>query len=333
MTKETANDFGYVYKSAMMDGASSGNFTDQDLANIQPGDIIYYRWADGDKNYPVHHTEMYAGNNERIGHGGPGYGPTIKPMSSSSSRIYAIKRYLPFLKGEQPPFWNVDGTQGVYSNITKPGIAAATSSTATNALTNVPLAYGRSRSGKSKGNKSNNLILNGRRNAFRSPKANRTKIDISELRKLQASKEDTSGVMMGGDDDIAGINRDFIRPLAGSSRSGRALSSAVSYEDFLNVIIELLTIIAKNSDNLTAILNLLSKTYNTTINPSDVTAASDSKSAQSRLRHALRHSGLSRAASGTSGGGEGANGYGGINERSQNDIQYVIGLMESLAKA
>ena len=335
--------FGYVYNREQ-NGAFNVNNADQVL---QPGDVLYYKTPGGVEKglkYGVGHVEMYMGDGKRIGHGGGSSGtekgPTVKNMLNmgnyESNNLMVAGRYLPFINGEQPEFYNPDGSKGTYGTT----VTATKANVNTgNMFTNVAIA--KSRSGKSRSGKGG-LVSGGRRkfdSASHMRKMRKANNKALESQQLLQNYNDALHAGEYGANDIdltpSAINDVSSATSSGTvrSRSGRALSSAVSYEDFLNVIIELLTIIAKNSDNLTAILNLLSKTYNTTINPSDVTAASDSKSAQSRLRHALRHSGLGRAASGTSGGGEGANGYGGINERSQNDIQYVIGLMESLAKA
>lgn len=113
-------------------------------------------------------------------------------------------------------------------------------------------------------------------------------------------------------------------------KSGRIGSTAtVSYEDFLAIIIELLTIIAKNSDKMSEIINILAKS-NINVSKEDLSTVGTSKSAQSKLKDAIRHSGLGRSGSSKSTGTP----YGGAaDERDPNDIQYVIGLMESLARS
>ena len=327
---EEAPNYGFSY---IFNKENNGSFNTETNNPLQPGDILYYQTDTGiskGRPYGVGHVEMYAGNNQRIGHGGPNYGDpgtNLKNMNNSydSSKLMVAARYNPFINGEKPVFYNPDGSKGTYED--EMSAASYETKYAANKFVAHSVAKGRRESGKGRG-----MVLSGR-NRLGAGFNDKAKNYSNQALKYQQAYLDA--IVPDEEDGYKPVEEQSYKISSGMgrSRSGRALTSAVSYEDFLNVIIELLTIIAKNSDNLTAILNLLSKTYNTTINPNDVTAASDSKSAQSRLRHALRHSGLGRAASGMSGSGEGANGYGGINERSQNDIQYVIGLMESLAKA
>lgn len=66
---------------------------------LQPGDLIYYRRADyaAGNPYRVGHVEMYAGNNERIGHGS-GMGPKLKSYSNDIGNVIMARRYNGFLK-------------------------------------------------------------------------------------------------------------------------------------------------------------------------------------------------------------------------------------------
>ena len=173
-------------------------------------------------------------------------------------------------------------------------------------------AMGRSRGG---------IANKARKNLYKKYKQGKkiTEADIKNYMELEAS--DDSG--------ITGNSRYSIQ------RSGIArtptVSSAVSYEDFLNVIIELLTIIAKNSDKLSEIVTLLSKS-GVNVNKTDIVNAGNSRSAEARLKDAIRKSGLGKPSISNAPGK--SHPYGGsADERDPNDIQYVVGLMESLAKS
>ena len=304
--------FQYVYKSETPASAYGGSdfSLETDLPKLQAGDILYYRTkkaADPNGlNRPmgIGHVEMYDGEGHRVGHGS-GYGPQVKDISSNASNLVAALRYGPFIDGEQVPFTNPDGTPGVYESDTK--IPAANQFT-----TRTVAAMGRSSRG--------GIANKARKNLYKKYKQGKriTESDIKNYMDLEAS--DDSG--------ITGNSRYSIQ------RSGIArtptLTSAVSYEDFLNVIIELLTIIAKNSDKLSEIVTLLSKN-GVNLNQTDVANVGNSRSAQARLKDAIRKSGLGRPAPGSSGN---SSPYGGsAYERDPNDIKYVVGLMESLAKS
>lgn len=62
------------------------------LSSMKPGDLVLYDWNGGD----VDHVEMYIGNNQLCGHGGPGNGPTIKQNAqtySGAARYWVVRRY------------------------------------------------------------------------------------------------------------------------------------------------------------------------------------------------------------------------------------------------
>lgn len=78
--------------------------TNDFISQMMPGDIVYTNWdrtklgSDG----KMSHTEMYAGNNQDISHGGPNYsdkGPVYKDLDSYRKKhIMMIRRYNGFLK-------------------------------------------------------------------------------------------------------------------------------------------------------------------------------------------------------------------------------------------
>ena len=59
--------------------------TSFDESQMQPGDLILYNG----------HVEMYAGNGQMIGHGGPGKGPTLKPLDDQG-RFKMVRRWVGF---------------------------------------------------------------------------------------------------------------------------------------------------------------------------------------------------------------------------------------------
>lgn len=90
----------WAYKKVLGDAADPGDWsgaypespntytvTEQlDPSVMQPGDAIVYNG----------HVEMYAGNNQMIGHGGPGKGPTTKPLSDKKGRFRMVRRWNGF---------------------------------------------------------------------------------------------------------------------------------------------------------------------------------------------------------------------------------------------
>lgn len=74
-----------------------------DETYMLPGDLLYFRGTDPSrsKSKYVGHVEMYVGNGELSGHGGPGYGPTRKKMVDYCKKRYNSKsaKVLPANKG------------------------------------------------------------------------------------------------------------------------------------------------------------------------------------------------------------------------------------------
>ena len=74
-----------------------------DTSKLQPGDIIYQNWDRTSNNGQMHHTEMYAGNNQDLSHGGPGAGPVYKELTDYRKKhTMMVRRYTPFITGEYP---------------------------------------------------------------------------------------------------------------------------------------------------------------------------------------------------------------------------------------
>ena len=71
---------------------------------MQPGDILYIHWDksryDPNAEYPFGHTEMWAGNNQTLSHGGPNWndmGPQFKNFDYRKDHILMARRYKGFI--------------------------------------------------------------------------------------------------------------------------------------------------------------------------------------------------------------------------------------------
>lgn len=65
------------------------------LSKLQLGDLVFFDW-DGVNVSIYDHVEMYIGNGQTIGHGGPGKGPVIKSFAQQWGWAHAIaaRRYV-----------------------------------------------------------------------------------------------------------------------------------------------------------------------------------------------------------------------------------------------
>ena len=74
------------------------NGSGPNTSKLQPGDILLYSRPDSGytagRDYRVGHVEMYYGNNQTIGHGGPGLGPNVKDINRDASRYIMAKRLI-----------------------------------------------------------------------------------------------------------------------------------------------------------------------------------------------------------------------------------------------
>lgn len=71
-----------------------------DTNKLQPGDIMYYNWKQTANNGDMSHTEMYAGNNQDLSHGGPGLGPTYRNLTNGRKKnLMMVRRYKGFGRG------------------------------------------------------------------------------------------------------------------------------------------------------------------------------------------------------------------------------------------
>ena len=59
---------------------------------MQPGDLILISWGGG--GWPWDHVEMYIGDGKICGHGGPGLGPTVKPLNQWNVGTNEVRRYV-----------------------------------------------------------------------------------------------------------------------------------------------------------------------------------------------------------------------------------------------
>ena len=67
-----------------------------DQSKLQLGDLLLYR-----RNGNSSHVEMYYSTDKMIGHGGPGAGPTVKPLAqdTGTQQVAMVKRYKDFVEG------------------------------------------------------------------------------------------------------------------------------------------------------------------------------------------------------------------------------------------
>lgn len=72
---------------------AQGSGANLPLDRMELGDLLLCDWNGG----AIDHVEMYIGNNQLCGHGGPGYGPTIKSNAQSyaaGANRWMVRRYL-----------------------------------------------------------------------------------------------------------------------------------------------------------------------------------------------------------------------------------------------
>ena len=84
-------------------GTEQHDFTGA-LTLLQPGDLVFFDWDGADvANYD--HVEMYLGDGQTIGHGGPGNGPTIKSLRQQWNWAHSIaaRRYITDQTPAPPP--------------------------------------------------------------------------------------------------------------------------------------------------------------------------------------------------------------------------------------
>lgn len=63
---------------------------------LQRGDLVFFDWDGINVGY-FDHVEMYIGNGQTIGHGGPGNGPVVKSLAQQWEWAHSVvaRRYLP----------------------------------------------------------------------------------------------------------------------------------------------------------------------------------------------------------------------------------------------
>lgn len=71
--------------------SSAGAFAE---SKLKIGDLVFFNWTYYKPSYD--HVDMYIGNNQVIGHGGPGSGPTIKELSGriANCNSWRVRRYV-----------------------------------------------------------------------------------------------------------------------------------------------------------------------------------------------------------------------------------------------
>ena len=65
-----------------------------DESKMVKGDLVFFTW--GGYNLNFDHVEMYIGNGQICGHGGPGYGPVVKSLASNwgAASQRRVRRYV-----------------------------------------------------------------------------------------------------------------------------------------------------------------------------------------------------------------------------------------------
>lgn len=83
----------YNKPTTVAEGPGSTPFPESDM---RLGDLIYYNLPGGVAGYKVDHVEMYIGDGEICGHGGPGKGPFIKDLQTAfGSRLnWYVRRVI-----------------------------------------------------------------------------------------------------------------------------------------------------------------------------------------------------------------------------------------------
>jgi hypothetical protein len=112
-----ASTVGWAYKKALGVNNMSASSTSQaqdsrfetiwtnngsntlDTSILQPGDILYQNWDRTSNNNTMKHTEMYAGDNQDLSHGGtPPMGPTYKDLNDYRKKhTMKVRRYKGFM--------------------------------------------------------------------------------------------------------------------------------------------------------------------------------------------------------------------------------------------
>lgn len=146
-----ASTVGWAYKKVLgVDGmsANSGtqskdsrfstiwvnNGTPLDTSILQPGDVLYQNWKQTKNNGSMSHTEMYAGNNQDLSHGGGSdgteMGPTYKNLNDyRRQHTMMVRRYTPFVDGSTVSVY--DTSSGI--SATNNGSTSTSGTTTTNA--------------------------------------------------------------------------------------------------------------------------------------------------------------------------------------------------------
>lgn len=126
-TASCASTVGWAYRKAFGLTGMSASSTEQsknpnfetiwtndgsglDSSILKPGDVLYMNWNQTANTGAMKHTEMYAGNNKDISHGGPGAGPVYKDLNDYRRKhTMMVRRYRPLMTGEDIKIANSRG--------------------------------------------------------------------------------------------------------------------------------------------------------------------------------------------------------------------------------
>lgn len=220
--------------------------TSFDESKMQPGDLILYNG----------HVEMYAGDGQMIGHGGPGKGPTTKKLSDQG-RFRMIRRWKGFKDGGESSGSGSGLFVGRGTDPTK------SSKNATNKFSYVENSKFSSRPYK----KVENLISKGNVKTWLPPEYDQEKFEEKDI---QISNIDNDGVMIDSNKidtnkikraSARGSNVDLLRNLG--NMLGRTQTQKKDDGNsreliiLIKTIVQLLSSVVKNTEQLNNIAKLL----------------------------------------------------------------------------
>lgn len=122
-----ASTVGWAYRKAFGLSGMSASSTEQskndnfetiwtndgsglDTSILKPGDVLYMNWGQTKNTGAMKHTEMYAGNNKDLSHGGPGAGPVYKDLNDYRRKhTMMVRRYKPLISGDDVRVLNSRG--------------------------------------------------------------------------------------------------------------------------------------------------------------------------------------------------------------------------------
>ena len=235
--------------SGISESSGGSNGSGPNVSKLMPGDILLYSrpeygFSQG-RPYRVGHAEMYIGNNQRIGHPGPGKGPRIASIDKDAGRYIMAKRLKGITDG-----YNSSGTSSgpvgssqyiPGTNILKPGVSAAGSGLLSyDDYTNM--------SGGSSG-----ILLNAR------PSARLYGDKNQQIKAMSSRLLNRKNKLSGGNSDLVQETTSMLNNIKGQINNAKSSGSISSelVERLLNSIIKILETISNNTNSVQQIYDLL----------------------------------------------------------------------------